>query len=34
LAKEEPARFFIVDASRPAETIAEEIWHEVARRFR
>jgi dTMP kinase len=34
LAKEEPARFFIVDASRPAETIAEEIWHEVDRRFR
>jgi len=34
LAKEEPARFFVVDASRPAETIAEEIWHEVARRFR
>jgi dTMP kinase len=34
LAKEEPARFFIVDASRPAATIAEEIWHEVDRRFR
>jgi dTMP kinase len=34
LAKEEPARFFVVDASRPAETIAEEIWHEVVRRFR
>ena len=34
LAKEEPTRFFIVDASRPAETIAEEIWHEVDRRFR
>ena len=34
LAKEEPARFFVVDAARPAETIAEEIWHEITRRFR
>ncbi len=34
LAKEEPARFFVVDAVRPAETIAEEIWYEITRRFR
>ena len=34
LAKEEPARFFVVDAARPAETIAEEIWYEITRRFR
>jgi len=34
LAKEEPARFFVVDAARPPEAVEEEIWHEVARRFR
>lgn len=34
LAQEEPARFFVVDAARPPEAVEEEIWHEVARRFR
>lgn len=34
LAKKEPARFFVVDAARPPEVIEEEIWNEVARRFR
>lgn len=34
LAREEPARFFVVDAARPPATVEEEIWHEVARRFR
>jgi dTMP kinase len=34
LAKEEPGRFFVVDAARPPEAIEEEIWHEIARRFR
>ena len=34
LAKEEPGRFFVVDAARPPEAVEEEIWHEVARRFR
>jgi dTMP kinase len=34
LAKDEPARFFVVDAARPPEVIEEEIWHEIARRFR
>ena len=34
LAKEEPERFFVVDAARPPEAIEEEIWHEIARRFR
>lgn len=34
LAQEEPRRFFVLDAARPPEAIEEEIWHEVARRFR
>jgi dTMP kinase len=34
LAQEEPARFFVVDAARPPETVEEEIWHEITRRFR
>ena len=34
LVKEEPGRFFVVDAARPPEAIEEEIWHEIARRFR
>ena len=34
LAREEPGRFFVVDASRPPEVVEEEIWHEIARRFR
>ena len=34
LAQEEPARFFVVDAARPPEAVEEEIWHEIARRFR
>lgn len=34
LAKEEPGRFFVVDAARPPEAVEEEVWHEVARRFR
>jgi dTMP kinase len=34
LVKEEPGRFFVVDASRPAEVIEEEIWNEISRRFR
>lgn len=34
LAQEEPGRFFVLDAARPPEAIEEEIWHEVARRFR
>ena len=34
LAKEEAGRFFVVDASRPPEVVEEEIWHEIARRFR
>jgi dTMP kinase len=34
LAKEEPARFFVVDAARPPEEVEQEIWHEIARRFR
>ncbi len=34
LAREHAGRFLVVDAARPPETIAEEIWHEVARRFR
>lgn len=34
LAQEEPGRFFVVDAARPPEAVEEEIWHEVARRFR
>ena len=34
LAKEEPGRFFVVDAARPPEAVEEEIWHEIARRFR
>jgi dTMP kinase len=34
LAKEEAGRFFVVDASRPSEVVEEEIWHEIARRFR
>jgi dTMP kinase len=34
LAQEEPGRFLVVDAARPPEVIEEEIWHEVARRFR
>ncbi len=33
LVKEEPGRFFVVDASRPAEVIEEEIWNEICRRF-
>ncbi len=34
LAKEEPGRFFVVDAARPAEAVEQEVWHEIARRFR
>lgn len=34
LAQEEPTRFFVVDAARPPEAVEEEIWHEIARRFR
>jgi dTMP kinase len=34
LAKEEPARFFVVDAARPPGEVEQEIWHEIARRFR
>jgi dTMP kinase len=34
LAREEPGRFFVVDAARAPEAIEEDIWHEVARRFR
>jgi dTMP kinase len=34
LAREEPARFLVVDAARPPATVEEEVWHEVARRFR
>ncbi|MEY4306660.1 MAG: hypothetical protein RJA95_28 [Verrucomicrobiota bacterium] len=34
LAQEEPGRFFVLDAARPPEAVEEEIWHEVARRFR
>ena len=34
LVKEESARFFVVDAARPPEAVEEEIWHEIARRFR
>lgn len=34
LAQEEPARFFVVDAARPPEAVEEEVWHEIARRFR
>ena len=34
LAQEEPARFFVVDAARPPEAVEQEIWHEIARRFR
>lgn len=34
LAQEEPGRFFVIDAARPPEAVEEEIWHEVARRFR
>ncbi len=33
LAKEEPGRFFVVDAARPPEAVEQEVWHEVARRF-
>jgi dTMP kinase len=33
LAREEPARFFVVDAARAPAVIEEEIWHEVTRRF-
>lgn len=34
LAREEPGRFLVVDASRPPAAVAEDIWHEIARRFR
>jgi dTMP kinase len=34
LAKEEPGRFFVVDAARPPEVVEEEVWHEIVRRFR
>jgi dTMP kinase len=34
LAKEESGRCFGVDAARPPAAIAEDIWHELARRFR
>jgi len=34
LAKEEPGRFFVVDAARPPEAVEQEVWHEIARRFR
>ena len=34
LAKEEPGRFFVVDAARPPEAVEEEVWHEIVRRFR
>ena len=34
LAKEEPGRFFVVDAARPPEAVGEEVWHEIVRRFR
>ncbi len=33
LAKEEPQRFFVVDAAQTPEKISEIIWHEVQRRF-
>jgi len=33
LVQEEPGRFFVVDASRSAEVIEEEIWNEISRRF-
>lgn len=33
LAADEPLRFLVVDANRDSNLIAEEIWHEVRRRF-
>lgn len=33
LARAEPGRFLVLDATRPAEQLAESIWHEVVRRF-
>ncbi len=33
LAADEPGRFLVVDANRDPNLIAEEIWHEVRRRF-
>ncbi|MGA0133883.1 MAG: dTMP kinase [Opitutales bacterium] len=33
LAAAEPARFIILDAARPSESLAEEIWNEVTRRL-
>jgi dTMP kinase len=34
LAREEPGRFLVVDAARPPDAVAADIWHEIARRFR
>jgi len=33
LAAAEPARFLVLDATRDPQTLSEEIWHEVHRRF-
>ena len=33
LARAEPARFLILDATRPPAEVAEAIWHEVRRRL-
>ncbi len=33
LAAAEPARFLVLDATRDPQTLSQEIWHEVSRRF-
>ena len=33
LAAAEPRRFLVLDATRDPQTLSEEIWHEVRRRF-
>jgi dTMP kinase len=33
LAAAEPQRFLVLDATRDPQTLSEEIWHEVSRRF-
>lgn len=34
LVEAEPSRFLVLDATQSAESLADAIWHEVARRFR
>ena len=33
LAAAEPGRFLVLDATRDPQSLSEEIWHEVSRRF-